>query len=95
MHRLDALAARLLVELDRAEQVVEVGDRQRGLPVGGGGLDDFVDAVGAVDDGKLGVQAQVNEHASIVESARRAVPPGLHLGSLPPRVPALGGPAAA
>ncbi len=40
----------------------------RGLLVGSGGLDDFVDAVGAVDDGELGVQAQVNKHPAIVES---------------------------
>ena len=65
---LDALAAALLVELDRPEQVVQVRDGQRGLVVGGGGLDGFVDAVGAVDDGKFGVQAQVNKHRSIVES---------------------------
>jgi hypothetical protein len=33
-------------------------------------LDDFVDAVGAVDDGELGVKAQMNEHAGIVEKVR-------------------------
>jgi len=65
---LDALAPALLVELDGPEQVVQVGDGQCGLLVGSGGLDDVVDSVGAVDDGKLGVQAQVNKHASIVES---------------------------
>ena len=56
---LDAHAARGLVELDRAEQVAQVGDGQGGLAVGGRGGHDFVDAVGAVDDGKFGVQAQV------------------------------------
>ena len=66
--RLDALGARFLVELDAAEQVVQVGDRQRRLAVGGRSLDDFVDAIGAVDDGKLGVQAQVDEHPDIVEN---------------------------
>jgi hypothetical protein len=60
--RLDAGAARGLVELDGPEQVVQVGDRQRRLAVGRRGLDDVVDAVGAVDDGELGVQAQVDEH---------------------------------
>ena len=62
--RLDARAARFLVELDGAEQVVQVGDGQRRLAVGRGGLDDFVDAVGAVDDGEFGVQAQVDEHGT-------------------------------
>jgi hypothetical protein len=60
--RLDAGAARFLVELDRAKQVVEVGDGQRGLAIGGGGLHDVVNAVGAVNDGKFGVQAQMDKH---------------------------------
>ena len=63
---LDAGRARFLVELDAAEQVVQVGDRQRRLAVGRRGLDGFVDAVGAIDDGKFGVQAQVNKHSAIV-----------------------------
>ena len=60
---LDAGAPRFLVKLDGAEQIVQVGDGERGLVIAGRRLDGFVDAVGAVDDGKLGVQAQVNEHA--------------------------------
>jgi hypothetical protein len=58
--RLDARAARGLVELDGPEQVVQVRDPQRRLAIVGRGLDDLVDAVGAVDDGELGVQAQVD-----------------------------------
>jgi hypothetical protein len=50
--------------------VVEVGDAERRLGVGRRGLHDLVDAVGAVDDGKLGVQAQVDEHGVIVGNAR-------------------------
>ena len=69
--RLDAGRAGFLVELDRAEQVVQVGDGQGRLAVGRRGLDDFIDPVGAVDDGKLGMQAQVNEHGCIVGNARR------------------------
>ena len=68
--RLDALAAAGLVELHRAEQVVQVGDGQRHLAVGARGLGGSVDAQHAVDDGKLAVRAQVDEgHAVIVGSA--------------------------
>jgi hypothetical protein len=55
------LAAAGLVELDRAEQVVQVGDGQRHLAVGLGRRGGIVDAQGAVDDGVFGVQAQVDE----------------------------------
>ena len=65
---LDAASARFLVELDRAEQVVQVRDGERRLPVAGGRLHGLVDAVGAVDDGKFGVKAQVNEHAFILRA---------------------------
>ena len=87
--RLDAGTARFLVELDRAEQVVEVGDRQGGLAVGRRRLDDLIDAIGAVDDGKLGVQAQVNEHGCIVGNARSLtgtrIPHACHfVAALPP-----------
>jgi len=73
-HGLDALAAAFLVELDGAEQVVQVGDGERRLAVRGGRLHDLVDAVGAVDDGEFGVQAQVDEHALIVGKAGGALP---------------------
>ena len=69
-HRLDSAAARFLVELDAAEQVAQVGDGQRRLAIGRGRLDGFVDAVGAVDDGEFGVQAQVDEHGCIVGNRR-------------------------
>jgi hypothetical protein len=58
----DARAAGFLVELDGAEEVAQVGDGQRRLPVRGRGGHDFIDAVGAVDDGKFGVEAQMNKH---------------------------------
>jgi hypothetical protein len=58
---LDALLARGAVELDRAEHVRQVGDGQRTLPVRGRARHEFVDAQGAVDDGELGVGAQVNK----------------------------------
>ena len=74
--RLDALAARRLVELDRAEQVVEIGDRAGALPVLPGGGDRVVDAQGAVDDGVFGVGAQMDEgHAGIVGSGEGPVGP--------------------
>ena len=69
--RFDAGATSGLVELDGAEQVVQVGDGQCGLAVAGRSLDDVIDAVGAVDDGKLGVQAEVNVHACIVGRPHR------------------------
>jgi hypothetical protein len=69
--RLDSSGARRAVELDRAEQVAEVGDRERALAVGGGGGDGVVDPERAVDDRILGVRAQVDEgHA--VDSRERA-----------------------
>ena len=60
--RLDPLATSFFVELDGAKQVVQVSDGQGRLAVCGGSLDDLVNAVGAVDDGKLGVEAQMDEH---------------------------------
>jgi hypothetical protein len=65
--RLDASAARGLVKLDRTKQVVQVGDGQRGLGIGSGSGHHFVDTVGAVNNGKLGVQAQVNKHGGILK----------------------------
>ena len=59
---LDTLGAASAVKLDRGKQVVEVGNGQRALGVGGGGLHHLVHAVGAVNDGKFGVQAQVDKH---------------------------------
>ena len=59
--RLHAGGAGSAVELDRAEQVAEVGDRQRPLAVGGRGGHGLVDAQGSVDDRELGVDAQVDE----------------------------------
>ena len=48
--RLDADFAPFLVKLDRAKQVAQVGNGQRGLLVGGGGFNNLIDAVGAVND---------------------------------------------
>ena len=55
--RLDAALAPFLVELDGAKQVAQVGNGQRRLAVGSGRLDHLVDAGGAINDGKFGVQA--------------------------------------
>ena len=69
-HGLDALGPAFAIELDAAKQVVEVCDGQCDLPILGGGLDDGVDAVGSVHDGKFGVQAQMDKHmGAIVESS--------------------------
>src|SRR5207244_3856038 len=59
--RLDALIACGTVKLDQAERVAEIGERERGHRVGCRGADRVVDANGAVDDGELAVQAQMNE----------------------------------
>ena len=48
--RFDAGAAAGLVKLDGAEQVAQVTDRQRWLLVCSRSGDDFIDAVGPVDD---------------------------------------------
>ena len=82
---LDAFGLRRLVKLDGAKQIVQIGDGQRGLAIIGSGLHHIIDAVGPVDDGKLGVQAQMNKHAGIVGKAPRAVGP-------PARAMALRGP---
>ncbi len=59
--RLDAARARRLVELDEAEGVGEIGDRERGHGVRRRRRDAVVDAHRAVDDRELAVQAQVDE----------------------------------
>ena len=46
--RLDTGLAGFLVKLDRPEQVAQVGDGQRRLLVGCGGLNDFINTVGTV-----------------------------------------------
>jgi len=58
---LDAFLARLAVELHRAEQVRQIADRQRALPVLGRRGHHVVHPQGAIDDGELGVAAQVDE----------------------------------
>ncbi len=83
--RLDALAAAGLVELHRAEQVVQVGDGQRHLAVVARGTGGGVDAQHAVDDRELAVRAQVNEgHAGIVGSVAAALAPRMRRLSTPP-----------
>ena len=71
--RLHALLARGVVELDAAEQIGQIGDGHRGLAVLRGGIDRVVDPQRAVDHGKFGVGAQVDEvlrgsHRGIVGS---------------------------
>ncbi len=65
-HRLGALGARLLVELDGAEQVAQVGDGQGRLAIGHRRGYGVINSVGSINDGKFGVQAQVYKHAPIV-----------------------------
>ena len=60
-HRLDTRLACRAVELDRPEDVGQVGDRHRHLAVGRRGRHRLVDAQAAVDDRELGVGAQVDE----------------------------------
>src|SRR5690606_36184474 len=64
-----------LVELDRAKQVAYVSNGQRRLAVGCRAGHDLVDAVGSIDDGKFGVQAQMNKHPAIVGSGSRPARP--------------------
>ena len=61
-NRLDALAAHFLVKLDGTEKVAEIGNGQCGLAILGRCLGQLIDAIGAVNDGELGVQAKVNKH---------------------------------
>ena len=63
--RFDAGRARRLIELDSAKEVVEVGNRQRRLRIGGRSSDDLINTIGAVNDGEFGVQTQVNKHAPL------------------------------
>ena len=58
---LHARRARGLVELDHAEDVGEVGDRQGRHAVRGGPRDGFVDAHDPVGDGELAVEPKVDE----------------------------------
>ena len=64
-------AARRLVELDHAEHVAEIGERQRGHAVGGRRCDRVVDAHHAVDDRVLAVQAQMDEAGRPTDSWTR------------------------
>jgi len=71
--RLHAFLAGGVVELDGTEEIGQVGDGHGGLAVPGCGLDRVIDPQGAIDDGVLGVGAQVDEvHLGIV--GRRAAP---------------------
>jgi hypothetical protein len=59
----DAFAPAFFVKLDRSEQVIQVGDGQRGLSVFGSDLDHIVDAASRINDREFGVKAQVNKHS--------------------------------
>ena len=59
--RLDTGLARRGVELDQAEHVGQVGERNGGHLVGDRGRDRVVDAHHAVNDGVFAVQAQMHE----------------------------------
>ena len=72
--RLDARAARGAVELDQAEHVGEIADRQCRHGIGHGRLNRLVDAQSAVDDREFAVEAQVDEcgrgHGGAARNAR-------------------------
>ena len=59
--RLDPGCARGFVELDQAEQIAEVGQRQRGLVIGARGRDRLLDARGAISHRVFAVQSQMDE----------------------------------
>ena len=66
---MNALAARSFVKLDGTKQIAEVGDGQSRLLIVCGRLHHIVNAAGGIDNGKLGVKAQMNKHGAIVEAA--------------------------
>jgi UPF0176 protein len=66
---LNALAARSFVKLDGTKQIAEVGDGQSRLLIVCRRLHHIVNAAGGIDNGKLGVKAQMNKHRAIVEAA--------------------------
>jgi hypothetical protein len=68
-NRLNAFAASGLVKLDGTKQIAQVGDGQSGLMVVCRSLHHLVNAAGGIDNGKLGMEAQVNKHGPIVEAA--------------------------
>jgi len=78
--RLHADGTRRLVEFDHAEDVGEVGDRQRRHAVRRRALDGLVDAHDPVGDGELAVEPKVDEggirHQLEADSRRKILPPG-------------------
>ncbi len=63
-NRLDAGLPRRTVKLDCPKHVVQVGERQRRLPVGRSRLYQGVDTGGAIDHRKVAMNAQMNKHAA-------------------------------
>ena len=61
-NRLDTAFTAFFVKFDGTEQIAQVRNSQSRLAVSHAGLDNLVNAVGAVDDGKFGVKAQVYKH---------------------------------
>ncbi len=77
-YRLEAMPARRLIEAHGAEHVGAVGQCQCRLTVGTGGLHQRLDPHRAVDNRKLGMQAQMNEARQgfsheLDSSGRRAI----------------------
>ena len=82
-----ALAPGFPVELDGPEQVVQVGDGQRGLAILGGGAGGLVDAVGAVNDGKLGMEAKMDKHCGHFKKPNPTTrPPTCNRPAPPPKI---------
>jgi hypothetical protein len=73
--RLDPRLLRLLVELDRPEQVAVVGERERGHAELGRALDHRVDLARAVEQAVVGVPVEVDEVGSSLSHDGPNLPP--------------------
>ena len=51
----DTAFARLSIKLDGTKQIAQIGDSQRALPIGSSAIDDIIDAIGTINNRKLGV----------------------------------------
>ena len=77
--RLDALLGKLLGKLERAEEVVGIGQRQRRLPVGRRELREIGDLERALEKRVGRVHVQVHEADVLQDLRHRAVPSGRHI----------------
>ena len=70
-NRLDAARPRVIVEDHRREQVAVLGDRNRRHLQLDRLIEQLVDAAGAVEQRKLGVQVKMNEFSHAIDDRRR------------------------